>query len=261
MGSHGRLATDGLDSESMPLSPRPQANTRQLRLDLERRRSFARADFIVSSSNATAVAALDAWPDWPGGKLALIGPRGSGKTHLARAWAERAKAIDGASFDGSAARPAGPVLLEDADLGVPEETLFHLLNAADGGRTLLITARTAPGAWLTRLPDLRSRLNALTTVTIDPADDELLLAIVEKLFSERNIRPKPELARYAIRRMERSVGAAQDFVLALDELAADEKREINVALARRLLQIGGETLESEERDLADDPRPGPQPRC
>ena len=56
----------------------------QLRLNLERRPDHARAVFVVSDSNAQAVRTLDAWPDWRGGALALVGPPGSGKTHLPR---------------------------------------------------------------------------------------------------------------------------------------------------------------------------------
>ena len=65
---------------------------RQLRLELGRSTPFRRADFIVSSANADAVRALDAWPNWHGGCLTLVGPAGSGKSHLALTWAAHAHA-------------------------------------------------------------------------------------------------------------------------------------------------------------------------
>jgi len=219
--------------------PASHSAANQMRLGLQRPPSHAWADFIVSASNAAAVAAVDAWPNWPGGKLVLVGPRGSGKTHLASAWAARA---------GAAAYPSGdnddssacPMLLENADRRVSEEDLFHALNRADSGAGLLITSRTPPHDWTCRLPDLRSRLKALTLVTIEPADDALLLGVIEKLFSERNIKAPPDLAPYVIRRIERSVAAVQDFVAAMDELAAAEGKEISLTLARRLLQAAPE---------------------
>ena len=107
----------------------------QLRLRLERSPAFRREDFIVSDANVEAVRTLDAWPHWPGGALALTGPAGSGKTHLARAWAERSGAIaPGAEDAFDPSRFEGvPVLLEDVDQADHGETLFHLINIAVRG--------------------------------------------------------------------------------------------------------------------------------
>ena len=49
---------------------------RQLRLRLGRPASHSRDEFVTGPSNTEAVAALDAWPAWPGGTLALVGPEG-----------------------------------------------------------------------------------------------------------------------------------------------------------------------------------------
>ena len=207
----------------------------QLRLDLERPTSHAREDFIVAECNQAAVAAIDSWPAWPGGKLAIIGPPGSGKTHLAQAWAAKAGAQPAERVQGLDRATA--ILMEDADRRGSEELLFHLVNRADSGSTLLITGRTPPTSWTAHLPDLRSRLNALTVVAIDTPDDVVLLGVMEKLFAERNIRPKPGVADYAIKRIERSIPAVQELVLRIDEWAGAEKREITLALVRRILRI------------------------
>ncbi len=212
-----------------------------MRLDLGREPSYARSDFVVSACNEAAVAAVDAWPVWPGGKLAIIGPSGSGKTHLARAWATRAGAVtaDLANVSGAPA----PILVEDADRNVSEDLLFHLVNRADAGATLLITGRTPPGSWPVRLPDLRSRLKAMTVAPLETPDDAVLLGVMEKLFIERNIRPKPDVAPYAIKRIERSVPGVQDLVKRIDEWAGAEKREVTLTLVRRILQIDDEPFE------------------
>jgi len=67
--------------------------SRQFRLPLHSPPSFARADFMASPTNGQALAALDAWPGWAEGRLALVGPAGTGKTHLARDWAQRVGAV------------------------------------------------------------------------------------------------------------------------------------------------------------------------
>src|SRR6185437_4580499 len=47
---------------------------------------------VVTDANRDAARLITDWRAWPGGALALIGPRGSGKTHLALAWALEAGA-------------------------------------------------------------------------------------------------------------------------------------------------------------------------
>lgn len=205
--------------------------------------SYAREDFVCSPSNEEARAALDAWPQWPGGALALVGAAGGGKTHLAREWALRAKAVrlgDGTvDFDALRGRP---VLLEDADRGIPEETLFHLLNMAGETRGLLITARTRPSAWSAKLPDLRSRLNALFVAEIGVPDDTVLEGVLRKFFRDRNIKPADDVYPYLLRRIERSVPAALDIVIRLDESADAEQRDITRTLARQILENEDTTL-------------------
>jgi chromosomal replication initiation ATPase DnaA len=216
---------------------------KQLRLKLRRPGSFSRADFVASPSNAAATAALDAWPAWPGGALALVGPEGSGKTHLASAWAEAAEAVvvenDSPDLSSLAGRP---ILLEDADRRPADETLFHLMNMAAHGAGLLITARTRPQSWPTEVPDLRSRLNALLVAEIEPPDDAVLEGMLRKFFRERNIRPAEDVYPYLIRRIERSAPAARDIVIRLDETAEAEQREITRSLARQILENEDQTL-------------------
>jgi chromosomal replication initiation ATPase DnaA len=209
----------------------------QLRLALRRQPSFERAQFIVSDRNRDAVGAVDAWPDWPGGRLALIGPEASGKSHLARRWATRTGAFvaDAAALD-LAQLPVGAILLEDVDrAGVADDALFHLINRADAGGSLLVTARTPPRLWAAQLPDLRSRLNALFAVEIFPPDDAVLEGLLLRFFRDRHIRPDPDLLSYLVRRMERSATAAQALVARLDEAADVLRRPVTRALAREIL--------------------------
>lgn len=227
---------------------------RQLRLALEHAPSYRREDLIVSGANAEAVRALDAWPLWHGGALALVGPSGSGKTHLSQIWLERAGAAEVAAdadlqtLRGLAARP---MLLEDADQA-PPELLFHLINlAAEPGRGLLMTSRTAPLAWPCALPDLRSRLNALPVAEIAPPDDDILRGVLKKFFRERNIRPTEDVLPYLVRRMERSVPVAWTIVERLDEASGADHRPVSRALARQVLEDDSETPDLFENRLAD----------
>jgi chromosomal replication initiation ATPase DnaA len=212
--------------------------TRQLRLFLRRPVSYALDAFVRGPSNAQAIDALQAWPDWHGRAMALVGPEGVGKTHLARHWAQRTGAVvlerATPQVEAAASRPA---LVEDVDQGIDEEALFHLINmAAHQGGGLLLTARTPPAQWAASLPDLRSRLNAMPVALIEEPDDEVLEGVLKKFFRERSIRPPKEVYPYLLRRMQRSIPYARDIVERLDEAADAEQRPISRALARQVLE-------------------------
>ena len=214
----------------------------QLRLKLDRQPTYRREDFIRSEVNAAAVDALERWPAWHGGALALIGPPGSGKTHLARSWADRTGAV---AFDPAlqgtvldAASAASPVVVDDADRLEDPEALFHLINLAGrAGGGLLLTARTLPSGWITTLPDLKSRLNALPVAELAAPDDAVLSGVLRNLFRDRNIRASDELLAYLVRRIDRSIPEAQRMVARLDDAADQQGRPVSRSLARQILEI------------------------
>lgn len=217
---------------------RPPA-ARQLRLRLHAPSRRRDQDFIVSGVNQAAVRLLNAWPAWHGGCLALVGPAGSGKSHLAEVWAARARGTAlhrGPSLDQLAELRGRPLMLEEAD-GCPDDILFHLINmAAEPGASLLFTSRLPPVQWPSKLPDLRSRLNALAVAELHEPDDEVLRGVLARLFRERHIRPPDDLFAYLLRRIERSVPAAREVVARLDEAAMAASRPISRALAREILE-------------------------
>ncbi|MBN2906313.1 MAG: chromosomal replication initiator DnaA [Rhodobacteraceae bacterium] len=218
---------------------------RQLTLDLPMRPARGRAAFFVSPSNALAVAQIEDWRAWPQRKLALIGPEGAGKTHLAHVWAtlsgaDPIAARDLPGVDLPTLAQGGAVAVEDADriAGDPlaEAALFHLhnLTLAEGG-TLLLTARRAPRDWPLTLPDLASRMQATATAHLAPPDDALLAALLVKLFADRQLAVPPALIGYLVGRMDRSFAAAQVLVAALDREALATGRKPGINLAREVL--------------------------
>jgi chromosomal replication initiation ATPase DnaA len=208
---------------------------RQLVLDLPFRAAMGRADFFVTGANAAAVAGLDGWRDWPGGKMLLIGPQGSGKTHLSHVFAAQSgarlvAATDLVGTDPAALAEAAALVVEDAEhiAGQPaaEEALFHLHNACAGrGCALLITAATPPQRWGLSLPDLQSRLQQAGQLTLSPPDDALLAAVLVKLAADRQMALTPALVAHILPRIDRSLDYVQRFVPALDAeaLAAKQK--------------------------------------
>ena len=221
---------------------------RQMAFDLGLTEDISRAGFFPSPANAAALAAVDGWPGWPQGRLLLIGPEGSGKSHLARIWASESPAqilpaSDLPTQDPTRLPPR--LVVEDADetAGLPahEEALFHALNhqLASNGQ-LLLTARRSPRDWGIRLPDLLSRLQSIAIARLEPPDDALLSAVLVKLFADRQITVPANLIPYLAARMDRSIAAARSLVAALDARALALGRPVTRALASELLDSAGD---------------------
>ena len=216
---------------------------KQYAFDYGHRPATGEEDFLVAASNAEAVAWIDRWPEWDNGGLAVYGPAGSGKTHLADIWRRRsgARRVKCAELDlalvESRRKGAVHVVLEDAGAGFGESELFHFINLVreDGG-TLLITDRTPPARWNVALPDLRSRLAALPAVAIGRPEDSLIAAVLVKQFRDRQLAIGDGVVAYLVSRMERSFSAIAEIVGALDRLSTVEKRQITVPQARRVLE-------------------------
>lgn len=226
---------------------------RQLVLNLPARPAFGREDFYVTPANEMALSQIDAWPNWPAGRLAVVGPKGAGKTHLAHVWAARSSAVmlhasDLAAGASESVAATDAVIVEDvdriADLDEPkmvasEESLFHLLNRLHaGGGSVLLTGQKVPTAWPVVLPDLASRLATAAVAQVVPPDDALLSAVIVKLFADRQVSIPADLVPFVLVRMERSFGAAMDLVERLDRAALSLKRPISVRLATDVMRGG-----------------------
>ena len=220
--------------------------SRQLPLDLPHRPHFSRADFLAAEANQAALAALDRFGERSGATLAISGPPGSGKTHLAHIWASRANArwirpeILAQALPELAALPPAALVFDAADQvagnAEAETGLFHLLNLVrQQGSSLLLTGRQPPSRWAVALPDLRSRLAALETVAVGAPDEALLGAVLVKLFADRQVSLGGEVIAYLLPRMDRSLDFARALVAAIDAEALAGKRPITVPLAAKVL--------------------------
>ena len=217
---------------------------RQLALALDHAESYAREDFLSGACNEGALQLIDGWPDWPASTVALIGPEGSGKTHLATMWAAAAGArIVSAHALGTAELPSalatGALVVEDAEATQDERVLLHLINlAGEEKASLLLTARTLPAAWPVAIPDLVSRLRALPVAMLLTPDDAMLRALIVKLAADRQLAVDESVVRYLSTRIERSFAAARAAVIALDREALRQRRPATRALAAEILRDG-----------------------
>lgn len=233
---------------------KPAEPPRQLALELPVEERMEAEDFLVSPSNEDAYAVLEAWPGWPDTVLLLVGPPGSGKTHCAAIWAARSHAwrlhrAELRDEDVPRLLAAGALVIEDCDRSRGhEDALFHVLNAArERKASVLLTARTPPGDWGLKTPDLLSRLRLAPAATLREPDDALVRAILVKLFLERQLVVDTSVVEFLVARIERSVAAAKAVVDALDREALERGRRITRPLAAEVLRrLDGPPLDAEE---------------
>lgn len=214
----------------------------QLLLDLPVRPALGREDFFISGSNNLAIAALEDWRNWPFEKLVIAGPSGSGKTHLAHVWANESDAkivpIDALEDQTPDTLACQPLVIEDLDKisESAERVLFHIHNLmAANGHPLLITSNAPPYELQFALPDLGSRMQGTSVVTLDAPDDDLLAAVIVKRFSDLQLKVAPNVIPYLLHHMERSFEMAHRVIDALDNEAMKEGRAVTRALATQVL--------------------------
>jgi chromosomal replication initiation ATPase DnaA len=212
---------------------------RQLALPLPVAAGFDLGDLLEDASNASALAWLRRPAAWPGGRLALFGPAATGKTHMLRGLAAALAwpAIDGLMLRGLPEPVEGAgLVLDDADCAPEEEALLHLLNlCAERGQAVLLAGREAPARWPVALPDLRSRLRAMTAVAVRPPGDALLAALLRRHFLLRQLRVDRALQDWLLTRLPREAAAMAEAAARLDRAALAAGGRVTRALARSAL--------------------------
>ncbi|MDE2912753.1 MAG: DnaA/Hda family protein [Paracoccaceae bacterium] len=222
--------------------------TEQLAFEFPYRAAGGSENFYVTAANRHAVTILGDPSRWQNGGLLICGPPGSGKSHLADAWADRfgALRLDGESLAavreprGLTQEPVRRLVVEDVHriAGDPraERPLLHVINFLCGRRVpFLLTACGRPPDWPFVTPDLSSRIAAVSFAALEEPDDELLRALLAKLFEDRQLDCPPRVLDFLARRVERSYAAVIRTVDSLDHTSLDRRRPLTRALAAVVL--------------------------
>jgi len=247
----------------MKLSVRPEdlGSTRQLALELAHTPAQGEADFLVGEGNRLAYGRIMAFPGWSEPVTLLVGPASSGKSHLARIFADRSGArLAKVDELAALARQGGktPIVVEDVDrLDYDEAGLFHLLNQSlREQRPILLTARDDVSSWKLATDDVRSRARRATAFALELTDDIQLSQMLVKLFGDRQIKVDPKIIFYLVARMERSAEEAVLLAELMDRLALAKGSAITRAIAadaldRRRLERG-EARDEQDGDIQAD---------
>ncbi|WP_182212771.1 DnaA regulatory inactivator Hda [Stenotrophomonas acidaminiphila] len=208
--------------------------------------------FIGAPDGALAqlrAAATGGSRDW----VYLVGPAGSGKTHLALAVcaaAEQAgrgsaylplQAAAGRLGDALEAREGRDVVALDgldaiAGQRGDEVALFDFHNRARAaGVTLLYTASAAPDALGLVLPDLRSRLSQCGRIMLDALDDDGRGAVLRERAIRRGLALDQAAIDWLLTRTGRDLGGLVVLLDRLDRESLAAKRRVTVPFLRKVL--------------------------
>ena len=173
---------------------------------------------VIGAANAHVAEALRRPQTWPFRTAVLNGPRRSGKSMLARWFAEN----------------GGGEVVDEA-LDWDETALFHRWNSAqERGIPLLIVAGEPP--WDIALPDLRSRLGAALQLEIGAPDDTMAEELLHSLAAERGLHLGTEAAAYLVPRAGRSWADLERLVAAIDRLSLERKAPATQSIWRAALE-------------------------
>ena len=107
----------------------------------------------------------------------------------------------------------------------------------------MLTARRPPDLWGLATPDLLWRLRLAPVVELGAPDDELLRAVLQKLFRDRQLLVDAPVIDYIALHTDRSLDVARAVVEALDQIALARGGAITRALARELLADAADEAE------------------
>ena len=174
---------------------------------------------VLGEANRAAIEAMAVASSWPFRTAVLSGPPRSGKSLIARWFAE--------SGAGEA--------IDDAD-SLDETELFHRWNRAQESATPLLLVHSGQGEWKVGLPDLASRLGAALHLEIGAPDDAMLAELIALHAEQRGLPLGPDAGAYLVPRLERSHMGVERLVAAIDRLSLERKQAPTLSIWRDALE-------------------------
>ena len=217
----------------------------QFPLDFFFKKDFTYESFISSDFNKIALTLVQSWPNWPNSKfLSIYGPKGSGKTHISKLWANKSKAKIITTIENSdiyiISKNNDAFVLDNVEPGEkwPDKLFFHLINhLMDTKKSLIITSLNPLNKFNWNLPDLNSRLSSITSTSIGFPDENSLIQIIIKQLADRQITINIENIKFILNRIERSYEAISEIIEILDRLSLSKKKPLTIYLIKEALLI------------------------
>ena len=213
----------------------------QMLLKFNQKKNFNYEDFFVSKSNYFAFTLIEKWPKWEKNIVNIHGEKSSGKTHLANIFYKKnkTKKITEDQLNDELIKNLKiyeNIILEDFENKIEERLLYSLFNLVDSDNKYLLINSLKPISEMSfLLDDLKSRSKNCLFAKIESPDDDLVFAIILKIFSDKQITVDKKLINFIIKRIDRSYGKISDFIYKIDELSLKKKKPINIKTIKEIL--------------------------
>ena len=213
----------------------------QLLLDFDHKIEFNEHDYYVSKSNYFAFNLIQNWTKWEKKILNISGDTFSGKTHLAKIFQNKSKALYLSHEDVNEEifkkiKLNECIIIDDFEKIKNENLLYTLFNLIyHDNKYLLILSNKSISDIDYSLDDLNSRAKNCIFAKIENPDDDLIFAIIVKSFSDRQIKLEKKFLEYIIKRIERSYGKIYEFIYKVDELSLKKKKPVNLKTIKEIL--------------------------
>ena len=215
----------------------------QLILEFPSHKAYKKEDFYVSPSNQQAYDFINSWPRWIKRIVNIVGPSGSGKSHLASILKNKTSCLQINSNEINENifikyKTKEALIIENLDEKISEDLLFALWNIAlQDNKYLMITSKKQINSYPFKLKDLTSRVKSTLSIGINLPSDDLISVIIAKNFSDKQIKVEKKHIDFIIKRIDRSYEKISQFILVLDKYSLKKGTPFSLKLIKEVLKM------------------------
>ena len=213
----------------------------QLTFQFPFKTTYFEKDFYVSSNNFKAYRLIESWPEWTSKNINIYGPRGCGKTHLAKILQKKINSIilDANEISNNSLKIINNyncVILDNFSNNINENLLYSFINQIiQKDQYLVLNSRSPIKTSNVELKDLESRLQSFVDLGIDLPTDDLLRVILTKSFSDIQIKVDIKLLEYILKNIERTYETVFQFIKDIDKESLSSGKSISLKLIKKVL--------------------------
>ena len=207
------------------------------------KKRYYEQDYYVSSNNFSAYRLIESWPKWPDKLVNIFGPKGCGKTHLSNILKKKIKFIKIIKAENITNNLVDEItnyeclIIDDYKKNIEENLFYSLLNQLKQLNIfLVVNSTTSIKKEKYTLKDLKSRTESFVDLGIELPSDDLLMVIISKFFSDKQVEVTPKVSEYIIKNVDRSYEKIFKFIKNVDELSLSSGKSININLIKKVLK-------------------------